>query len=194
MASRKQQTEFARLIAQWDKELAALNKPLARWGKRQVDFDDEAALEELGASHPFQRDQELRKRFYAVVHAMVLVYLEGEPDQCRRIRMLLTKHPAVRRDLCLPGGKPLRSARDGKRFREYLAIMSMRDQGDDMRDELLTLADVVHDALQAKIKVAPYLEEIAALSSRADKYGMGSMQGALRSMTKKRVKELRDYE
>ena len=59
-------------------------------------------------------------------------------------------------------------------LRQHLILFSITDQGRDSRDALLTLHEICQDAKTAGLEIAPVLREIAAMSSDADKYGMGS--------------------
>jgi hypothetical protein len=61
-------------------------------------------------------------------------------------------------------------------LRRHLVYLSARDQGQDTRDELMTLWALCNEARAKGIDVEPLLTEIAALSSDVDHYGMGSMR------------------
>jgi len=60
-----------------------------------------------------------------------------------------------------------------------LILFSINDQGRDSRDALLTLQEICQNARTAGLEIAPVLREIAAMSSDADKYGMGSTRQML---------------
>lgn len=63
--------------------------------------------------------------------------------------------------------------------RAAVAHLSARDQASDTRDEILTLQDLCARAHRAGIDVEPVLEEVAAMSSARDRYGMGSMRSVI---------------
>jgi hypothetical protein len=60
-------------------------------------------------------------------------------------------------------------------FRAHLILLSAADQGADTRDEILTLQDLCDRARQLGIDVDPILDEVAAMSSDVDPFGIGSM-------------------
>jgi hypothetical protein len=61
-------------------------------------------------------------------------------------------------------------------FRAHLIHLSACDQGSDTRDEILALRDLCDRALGLGIDTGPILDEVAAMSSDEDRYGMGSMR------------------
>ncbi|SNS88328.1 hypothetical protein SAMN05421812_102203 [Asanoa hainanensis] len=64
-------------------------------------------------------------------------------------------------------------------FRAELIRWAARDQGNDTRDELLRLRDLVEQARTAGVDLAPIVAEVAELSSTEDRYGMGSTRDLL---------------
>lgn len=65
-----------------------------------------------------------------------------------------------------------RTTKDG--LRQQLILFSMKDQGRDGRDAWLELQAICQVAKGTGLEIAPVLQEIAAMSSNEDKYGMGS--------------------
>ena len=64
-------------------------------------------------------------------------------------------------------------------FRAHLVHLSARDQGADTRDEIVTLQQLCDQAWRVGVDVDPILEEVAAMSSEVDRYGMGSMRSII---------------
>ena len=64
-------------------------------------------------------------------------------------------------------------------FRLHLLLFSIKDQGRDSRDALLWLQDLCRTARAAGLNTAGALNEVAALSSNKNQYGMGSTQKML---------------
>ena len=72
-------------------------------------------------------------------------------------------------------------------FRSHLIHLSARDQGSDTRDEILELRDLCDRAHGLGIDTGPILDEVAAMSSDEDRYGMGSMRGVLLAYGQRRA-------
>ena len=64
-------------------------------------------------------------------------------------------------------------------LRQHLILFSMKDQGWDSRDALLTLQEIVREADKAGVDKAAVLREVAAMSSSINRYGMGSTRDML---------------
>jgi hypothetical protein len=107
----------------------------------------------------------------AVLRAVLSLYAAGGDDVRVAIRRLFDRYTSFRWAAHLP--RDWDSAAD---FRARLIHMSARDQGPDTRDEILALWDLCERALRAGIDVGPILDEVAAISSDVDRYGMGSMR------------------
>ena len=66
------------------------------------------------------------------------------------------------------------SALDG-----LVIVFSMKDQARDSRDALLSLQEICRAAAAAGVDLEPALRDVAAMSSRVDRYGMGSTSDML---------------
>ena len=64
-------------------------------------------------------------------------------------------------------------------LRQHLILFSMKDQGRDTRDALLTLQEIVRQADTAGVDKAAALREVAVMSSSTNRYGMGSTRDIL---------------
>lgn len=104
----------------------------------------------------------------AVLEAIIKAYAGGDRPA---IRELFDRYASFRWAAQLPQDW---STADG--FRAHLIHLSARDQGADTRDEILTLQALCDQAHQNGIDVGPILDEVAAMSSDVDRYGMGSMR------------------
>lgn len=107
----------------------------------------------------------------AVLRAAIEAYETGDDTVRATIRRLFDRYTSFRWAAHLPRGWD--SAAD---FRAHLIHMSARDQGADTRDEILALQDLCDRAQRAGIDVDRVLDEVAAMSSDVDRYGMGSMR------------------
>jgi hypothetical protein len=110
----------------------------------------------------------------SVLEQLITGYAEGDEEQRDAIRGLFDQYTSFRWAVNLIG-----PADTPERFRQQLLHLSARDQGNDTRDELLSLRDMCQEATAAGVDIMPILTEVAHLSSDVDRYGWGSMRGIL---------------
>ena len=110
-------------------------------------------------------------RAEAAVRAVIEVYAAGGETRRAAVRRLFDRYPSFRWAAHLP-----REWDTAEEFRAHLIHLSARDQGSDTRDEILALRDLCDRALTLGIDTGPILDEVAAMSSDEDRYGMGSMR------------------
>jgi hypothetical protein len=110
------------------------------------------------------------------------MYATGDQTVRAAIRQLFDRYTSFRWAARLP-----RRWNTAEEFRARLIHLSARDQDGDTRDEILMLQDLCDRARQAGIDVDPILDEIAALSSTVDRYGMGSMRAVIFHYGKRRT-------
>jgi hypothetical protein len=125
-------------------------------------------------------DSWYRKQFRTLVREIVAAYLQGDINQCEAMRALLRRSPGVRGVLFSVPNSDWRKPVAVRLLRFRLALLSLRDQGEDVRDEMFTLDEVLAAATRARVDPRPHLEEVAAISSPVDRMGMGSMQELFR--------------
>jgi hypothetical protein len=150
--------------------LDALYRPVAR---APIDLSDPDAFTNMGAViaerlAALGGDADAQ----AVLESIIEMYANGDRIA---IRELFDGYPSFRWAAHLP-----RDWSTADEFRAHLIHLSARDQGADSRDEILTLQALCEQARQHGIDVAPILDEVAAMSSDVDRYGMGSMREIIR--------------
>ena len=121
-------------------------------------------------------------RAEAAVRAAVEVYAAGGETVRAAVRRLFDRYTSFRWAAHLP-----REWDTAEEFRAHLIHLSARDQGSDTRDEILTLGDLCHRALGLGIDTGPILDEVAAMSSDEDRYGMGSMRRVILAYGQRRA-------
>lgn len=124
----------------------------------------EAALAKLGVEH----------RAEAAVRALIVAYEQGDESARAEIRGMLQENRSFQWAAHLPP-----EWNTAEEFRARLIHLSARDQGFDLRDELLSLWALCDRAREYEIDVDPILEEVAAMSSDVDRDDMGSMRDAI---------------
>lgn len=153
-------------------DLDAIYRPVV---ERPVDLSDPQAFTNLGATIEADlRRLNVGDRAQAVLRAVVQAYAGGDETVRAAIRRLFDRYTSFRWAANLP-----RQWRTAEEFRAHLIVLSARDQGADTRDEILAVQDLCDRARRYGIDVDPILEEVAAISSDVDRYGMGSMRGVL---------------
>ena len=156
-----------------EKRVALVNAALRPIAEAPVDVGD-PDWEEKARQGPDPLDEAgVRAEAEAVLRAVLTAYADGDEELRTFLRGLFEHYTAFRWGVRLP----FEPTPEG--FRLRLLHMSAVDQGSDTRDALLALRDLCEDARQAGIDIGPCLREAAELSSRADKYGMGSTQDIL---------------
>lgn len=161
-----------------EKRVALVNAALRPIAEEPVDIGD-PDWEERMRERPCAMDEAgVRAEAEAVLRAVLTAYADGDEDLRIFLRGLFEHYTAFRWAVHLP----FEPTPEG--FRLRLLHMSAVDQGSDTRDELLALRDLCEDARQAGIDIGPCLREVAELSSRVDKYGMGSTRDILLRTTR----------
>lgn len=145
-------------------------RPLAQ---RPVDTADPDWAEKTRQRPAPMDEAGVRAEAESALRALIAVYAQGDETVRESVRGLLSRRTSFRWAVHLP----VEPTPEG--FRQRLLHMSAVDQGNDTRDELLSLRDLCADARTAGIDIRPILAEVAELSSRKDKYGMGSMRDIL---------------
>jgi hypothetical protein len=159
-------------IEQRMSNLDALYEPVA---KRPVDASDREAMANLGATIAADIERlGVDDRAQAVLRAIVETYADGDESVREAIRRMFDRYTSFRWAAHLP-----REWDTAEEFRAHLILMSAHDQGADTRDEILRLGDLMDRASRAGIDVDPIMNEVAAMSSDVNRYGMGSMRGLL---------------
>ncbi|WP_405825617.1 hypothetical protein OG241_49085 [Streptomyces sp. NBC_01390] len=158
--------ELAQRVALVD----AAVRPIAN---RPVDVNDPDWVTRMRQGPAPLDEAGVRAEAESALRALIALYAQGDEALRVSVRALLSRHPSFRWATHLP----FEPTPEG--FRQSLLHMSAVDQGSDTRDELLALRDLCADARTAGVDLGPILREVAELSSREDKYGMGSMRDIL---------------
>ncbi len=136
---------------------------------------DPGSREDLGARVRAElAELAVEEQAEAVLRGAIVLYVAGDEDVRARLRALFRRYTSFQWAAHLP-----REWDTAEEFRAWVIHASMRDQGFDTRDELLGLKDLCDRADAAGIDRNPILEEVAAMSSEEDHYGMGSMRELL---------------
>jgi len=122
-------------------------------------------------------------RAEAAVRAAVEVYAGGDEAVRAVVRRLFDRYTSFRWAAHLPWEWDT-----AEEFRARLIHLSARDQGADTRDEILGLGDLCERALGLGIDTGPILDEVAAMSSDEDRYGMGSMRSVILAYGQRRAR------
>lgn len=131
-----------------------------------------AALDRLGVND----------RAEASVRAVIEAYAAGDETIRAAVRQLFDRYTSFRWAAHLP-----REWDTAEEFRARLIHLSARDQGPDTRDEILELRDLCDRGLRLGIDTGPILDEVAAMSSDEDRYGMGSMRDVILAYGQRRA-------
>ena len=160
-------------VSSLEKDLARLERVLRPIADRPVDLAEPAWVEKLLSSRPVD-EAGIRSEAQRVLENLVVFYSQGHDEQRAAVRTLLDTYPAFR------WAASLRCRADtAEGFRMHLLHFSACDQGSDARDEILKLRHLCQVAAKSGVDIVPILKEVAALSSDADRYHMGSTRSFL---------------
>jgi hypothetical protein len=109
-----------------------------------------------------------------MVAELIEAYAKGNAHERTTLRSLLAAHPSF-----AWAARPPTNSSTVEGFRTALLWASLLDQGRDPRDLLVTLDYECAVAKASGIDFRPMVQEIAALSSDVDRYGMGSTRSIL---------------
>lgn len=160
-------------IAGIEEQVALVDAALRPLANRRVDTSDPDWAEKRRQQPAPMDEAGVRAEAEAALRALIAVYAQGDETVRESVRGLFSRYTSFRWATHLP----VEPTPDG--FRQRLLHMSAVDHGNDTRDELLSLRDLCADARTAGIDIRPILAEVAELSSRENKYGMGSMRDIL---------------
>jgi hypothetical protein len=169
-------------LIELEREIARLDAVYRPVATKPIDFTDRDAVENMGAR--VQADLArlaVADRAEVLLRALIELYAADETDRAA-VRRLFDRYTSFRWAAHLP-----RDWDTTEEFRARLIHLSARDQGADTRDEILTLQDLCQRARLAGIAVDPILDEVAAMSSAIDRYGMGSMRSVILGYGRRRT-------
>ena len=161
-------------LANWElriRQLDALLRPIAN---RPVDITRRDWFKRLQRNTPPLEEAGVDAAAEALLNELFGAYLNGTDETREAIRELFVQYRAFAWAVNL-SERP----RTAGAFRRHLVLFSIKDQGRDSRDALLTLGEICHEAEAAGVDTCPLLEEIAAISSSIERFGMGSTQQML---------------
>ena len=146
-------------------------RPIAR---RPVDITRPGWLDRLRAGVPPLDEAGVREHAEQLLGELISAYAKGGEETRSAIRRMFAEYRSFAWAAAL---STPRTSVEG--LRQHLILFSMKDQGRDSRDALLTLQEIVREAGTAGVDKAAALREVAAMSSGTNRYGMGSTRDML---------------
>jgi hypothetical protein len=176
-------------ILEIEREMARLDAVYAPLASQPIDVDNrddpesfKNAVMNMGAAIEADRARlAVDDQAEAILRAVVELYVAGDEAVRPAIRRLFGRYTSFRWAAQLPG-----EWNTADEFRARLVHLSARDQDADTRDEILTLKNLCDRARKVGIDVDPILDEVAAMSSDEDRWGMGSMRSIIANYGKGR--------
>src|SRR5438874_4854608 len=123
--------------------------------------------------HPLD-EAGVRRDAEILLEELISFYQESAEESRQAVRNLFKKYHSFAWAASL-SFEPTRE----ESFRRHLILFSIKDQGRDSRDALLSLQHLCREARSAGVNSPPVLREVAELSSDLNKYGMGSTREML---------------
>ena len=110
----------------------------------------------------------------ALLEEVIIEYQNCPPNTRQAIRKLFDTYRSFSWAATLPYAPTTEAS-----FLRHLVLFSIKDQGTDTRDAILLLQDLCRTAAAIGVGAASILEQVAALSSDENKFGMGSTKRLL---------------
>jgi hypothetical protein len=161
-------------LEKWELQMMELEERLRPIAQRPVDVTRPGWVERLRAGAVPLDEAGVRDDAEKLLGALISAYPQGTEETRAAIRHLFAAYRSFAWAAAL--STPRTSAYG---VRQHLILFSMQDQGRDSRDALLTLQGICREAAAAGVDTAPVLLEVAAMSSSANRYGMGSTRDML---------------
>lgn len=156
-------------LERWELQIMDLEERLRPIARRPVDTAQPDWLDRLRANpHPLD-EAGVRQQTEALLGNLISIYSQGGDETRSAIRRMFVEYDSFAWAAALSTPWTTDAG-----FREHLILFSMKDQEKDCRDALLLLQSYVQDAAAAGVNTGEALREVAAMSSRIDRYGMGS--------------------
>ena len=144
---------------------------------RPVDFNDPDFMNHLAQRRSPLDEAGIRSATEQLLELLAAEYAKSDEEIRTSIREMFARYQHFA--WAAGFGTPPVSERD---FRHHLILFSMLDQGRDSRDALLSLQALCGQARAAGIDIRQMAQELAQISSDANKYGMGSTKGMLNNV------------
>jgi len=174
MTKLKAEMKTAHALENWELQMMELEERLRPIAQRPVDVTQPGWVERLKAGAPPLDQAGVLNGAERLLDEMIDVYAQDTEETRAAIRRLFTEYRSFAWAAAL--SVPPTSVTG---LRQHLTLFSMKDQGRDSRDALLTLQEICREAVAAGVNTALVLREVAGLSSSANKYGMGSTRDML---------------
>jgi len=139
-------------------DVAVIDELLRIIAKRPVDMDDPDWMAKLRAAPPPVEEAGVAAEAAAALEVLLDAYEAGDERGREEVRQLLRDHRAFRWGVGLP-----REWSTAAEFRRRLVLVSACDQGDDPRDELMTiwaLCNRARELHRLRKSVAPVANEL----------------------------------
>ena len=155
-------------LSEYEIQVLEIDESIRPIATRPVDTNDPNWMTLLRQREPLD-EAGVRSNTETLLGTLVNEYQESDADTRKAIRGLFVNYKYFAWAATLP---ILPTTEEG--FRTHMILFSMRDQGYDSRDAILTLQEFCERARAASVSIGPILRKVAELSSDENKYGMGS--------------------
>jgi hypothetical protein len=161
-------------LASWESRIKELDERLRPIANRPVDISEPNWLDRLQRATPPLDEAGVRTSAQALLEEIISAYAQSTESMRAATRELFRKYHAFSWAATSPE-RPTTV----KTLEQHLMLFSIKDQGRDSRDALVTLGEICQEATAAGVDLRPALEQAAALSSPSNPFGMGSTQQML---------------
>src|SRR5262245_9882836 len=157
----------------WELQIMELEERLRPIAQRPVDVMRPGWFERSQGSRPLD-EAGVRDKTESLLADLIAAYAQANEETRSAVRRLFAEYRSFAWAAAV--SEPCTSLAG---LHRHLILFSMKDQGRDSRDALLTLQEICREAAAAGVAPEPVLREVAAMSSGVNKYGMGSTRDML---------------
>src|SRR5215470_1777386 len=161
-------------LEDWESRIMDFEERLRPIARRPVDITRPGWLDRLRAGVPPLDQSGVREHAEQLLGELISAYAKGGEETRSAIRRMFAEYRSFAWAAAL---STPRTSVEG--LRQHLILFSIKDQGRDSRDALLTLQEIVREADTARVDKAATLRAVAAMSSSTNRHGMGSTRDML---------------
>jgi hypothetical protein len=164
----------SRDLENWELRIMDLEQRLQPIAKRPVDVTRPGWVERSRTNAPPLDEAGIRSETETLLAELIAAYSNGDDATRAVIRKMFAEYPSF----TWASGWAARG-NDAANLRRRLILFSMKDQERDSRDASLELQGICREAAGDAGALDALLREVAAMSSTANRYGMGSTRDML---------------
>lgn len=162
-----------RSLAEIRRDVFSCDARLKPFAQQPIDITDPAWIAKFAGRDPL-KEAGVKRKAQALIAEILDRYLKGPESVREKLRRIFRDFGSF-----AWAAYPAEALTSPAGIKAHLLLLSVRDQGNDPRDALVAMDRLAALAVEHDVKFRPLASEIAEISSREDRYGMGSLKDML---------------